>query len=403
LAFIIASDFVADMAWWAGFSLTMTAVFCILFMLFFRNFIQNTRQKDELVLQEWEKIIFDNIAVRQVKPIKFWSSKKTKSKHPKADKWKDISPDCRENKKHTLNKNLIKEELPSFLYSWNYIHSSLKGEAKISLNELGNNLDLEDKAIKMLKSLSLKNRLSAIEALGNLRSEKAFPELNKLSKHRDSIISLMAVRSLLQINFKINSRKFLPLIAVREDWSPPVVAEMLKRQGSDEISEILVKLVETCYEQKLKDRQLSRLISYLSLGHPNDYVHLINKILSESTKTEVVIACLRLVHTDEMLPKVRSLLKDERWQIRMQVVLTLGRLGNEEDVDRLVFSLNDLDWWVRYRSAGALISMPAVSYEYVENLAKTLPNQFSRDILNHVLAEIRMGCLIQPSSFTLSK
>jgi HEAT repeats len=403
LAFIIASNFVADVAWWAGFSLMMTAVFCILFMLFFRVLMNTVKQKDELVREEWEKILFENLDSNAITPIRFWSSKTKKKASLKLIKWEEKSPDCPENKKNNLNRKLVKAELPSFLFAWNYIHSSLRGTSKLELNKLGTNLNLEEHSLKMLKSLSLKNRLLAIETLGNLRSEKAIPELAKLSKHRDSVISLFAVRSLLRINFKINSKYYLPLIAVREDWSPPIVAQMLKQHGADEVSETLVKLVEECYKQKLKDRQLSRLISYLSLAHANNYIKLVNHILTESNKTEIVIACLRLIQTDDMLPRVRELHKDERWQIRMQVVLTLGRMGHEEDVERLILSLNDLDWWVRYRSAGALITMPTVTFSQIELLAKTLPNQFSRDILNHVLSEIRLGCLIQPSSFTVSK
>ncbi len=403
MAFIIASNFVADIAWWTGFSLLTTAILCILFMLFFRSFIQNSRQKSELAVYELEKIIFDNLENDGQKPIKFWSSKNKKRKSPAMLKWKETSPVCPENKLNNLSRNIVNNQLPAFLFSWNYVHLSLRGSSKLNLNRLGENLNLEEISLKMLKSIFVKNRLLAIETLGNLRSEKAIYELKKLSTHRDPVISLFAVRSLLRINFKINSKQFLPLIAIREDWSPPFVAEMLKLHGADEISEILVKLVETCYEQSLKDRQLSRIISYLSLAHPVDYSPLVNKILTESNKMEVIIACLRLVHSEEMMPRVRELLKDQRWQIRLQVVLTLGRMGHEEDVEQLIFCLNDLDWWVRYRSAGALITMPTVTYEQVELLSKTLPNQFSRDILNHVLAEIRLGCLIQPSSFTLSK
>jgi HEAT repeats len=403
LAFIIASNFVADIAWWTGFSLLATAIFCVLFMLLFRNFIQNSKQKSDLALFELEKIIFDSLENTEHKPVKFWSSKNKKRKSPAMLKWKETSPVCPENKLNNISRNIVNKQLPAFLFSWNYVHLSLRGNSKTKLNQLGESLNLEEKSLKMLKSIFVKNRLLAIETLGNLRSEKAIYELKKLSGHRDPVISLFAVRSLLRINFKINSKQFLPLIAIREDWSPPFVAEMLKVHGADEISEILVQLVETCYEQKLKDRQLSRIISYLSLVHPTAYAPIVNKIFTESNKMEVLIACLRLIHEEEMMPRVRALLKDQRWQIRLQVVLTLGRMGHEEDVEQLIFCLNDLDWWVRYRSAGALITMPTVTYEQVELLSKTLPNQFSRDILNHVLAEIRLGCLIQPSSFTLSK
>lgn len=403
MAFIIASNFIADIAWWTGFSLLTTSILCILFMLFFRSFTKTVRQNNELLVQEWEKIVFENLVYKNNKPIKFWSSKSKGKTAYKQTKWKAISIDCQANTKNNLNINLVSEGLFSFLFSWNYIHTSVRGNSKLGLNALGQNLGLEAKSLKMLNSWLLKNRLLAIETLGNLGSEKAVPALAKLAYSTDPVVSFFSVRALLRINFKVNSKHYLPLIAVREDWSPPFVAEMLKQLGCDEVSEILVKLVEKSYEQKLKDRQLSRLISYLSLAHPNDYIKIVNKIISESNKMEVLIASLRLVHSDEMLPRIRELLKDQRWQIRLQVVLTLGRLGHEEDVERLIFCLNDLDWWVRYRSAGALIAMPTVTYEQVELLAKTLPNQFSRDILNHVLAEIRLECLIQPSSFTLSK
>jgi hypothetical protein len=401
LAFIIASNFVADIAFWAGFLLFATAILCILFMLYFRRLMYSAKQNDEMVRHEWEKILFDNLESKTLKPIKFWSSKGKKLRN--AHKWTEVSPECAANKRNNLNRNLVNKELPSFLYIWNYVHDSLRGDSKISLNSLGNDLNLEENCLRLLKSKFVQKRLIAIETLGNLRSEKSVPFLKVFSTHKDPVVSLSAVRSLLRINFKTNSKEFLPLIAIREDWSPPIVAEMLKQHGADVVSEMLIKLVEESYNQNLKDRQLSRLISYLSLAHQNDYQNLVNKMFSESNKIEVLIACLRLVNSDDMLPKVRELLKDERWQIRMQVVLTLGRLGHEEDVGSLVFCLNDLDWWVRYRSACALSSMPTVTYEQLEDLSKTLPNQFSRDILTHVLAEIRLGCLIQPSSFTLSK
>ncbi|HQU83466.1 MAG TPA: HEAT repeat domain-containing protein, partial [Pyrinomonadaceae bacterium] len=139
------------------------------------------------------------------------------------------------------------------------------------------------------------------------------------------------------------------------------------------------------------------------VAHSMDYSLLINRILNESKQTEVIIACLRLVNSDYLLPHVRELMKSERWEIRMQVALTLGRLGHEEDVDLLIHALNDLDWWVRYRAACSLVTMPGMTEEKTAELAETLPNQFARDILQQVLSEIRLLCFIQPSSSYLSK
>jgi HEAT repeats len=403
LAFIIASNFVSDLAWWTGFSLFMTAIFAILFMLCFRILMNTTTQRNRKSSIQWEKVLLDNLVATAENPIEFWATKSKRKSHRLKKKLQETATTNTTKKAHAVEKLLVKSEVPSLLFQWNYMHESLRGDSKLALNSFGKTHNLEARSLKLIKSVSLKNRLLAIHTLGNLRSENAVESLEKLAAHRDSVLSLFAVRSLLRINFEENARKFLHLIATRDDWSPPIVADMLKQHGADVVSETLVKLVDECSKQQLKDRQFARLVSYLGFAQPIDYLQLVNRIFSETNKMEVMIACLRLIHSDDSLPKVRVLLNDERWQIRMQVVLTLGRLGHDEDVDRLIFCLNDLDWWVRYRSAGALISMPTVTYEKVVELSETLPNQFSRDILNHVLAENRLGCLIQPSSFTVSK
>ena len=147
---------------------------------------------------------------------------------------------------------------------------------------------------------------------------------------------------------------------------------------------------------------MSRLISYLVLAHVSDRTAVVNRILLESDEMEVLIACLRLVNSDDDLTRIRALIKDTRWEVRLQVVLTLGRLGHDEDVELLIGALDDPDWWVRYRTASVLFSMPGVTEERLESLAETLPNPFARDILRQVLNELRLLCYTQ-STLTLSR
>jgi HEAT repeat protein len=254
----------------------------------------------------------------------------------------------------------------------------------------------------LLKSPFLDNRILAINTLGNLGQENAYAEIEKLLRERDPIISSWAWRALFRINPETTLHKHLGLIADREDWSPIFVAKVLQEIEADTISEPLCRLVEESYRQSLEERQMSRLISYLVLAHVSDRTAVVNRILLESDEMEVLIACLRLVNSDDDLTRIRALIKDTRWEVRLQVVLTLGRLGHDEDVELLIGALDDPDWWVRYRTASVLFSMPGVTEERLESLAETLPNPFARDILRQVLNELRLLCYTQ-STLTLSR
>lgn len=403
MVFAIASNIVVNLAWWSGISLTALSIFVIIFMIFWRHWVETSKKRNQILAVERERILYDSIQSEDEKYLEFWSLKNSKEMESTFGFWKQKSISSGSVSRPKLLKKILNYNPSEFLFLWNYLHESVRGNSKEKLNTIARSIDLKESAIKMLDSHLLKNRLLAIGTFGNLKDETATFELIKLSNHHDPIISFWATRALLRINFEKNTERFLPLIGKRMDWSPILVAEMLKERGADEISMSLVNLVENAFAEKASERQIARLISYLSIAHPTDYTPIIIKILAETSYKEVIIACLKLVLTEDALPLVREFFKDERWQVRMQVVLTLGRIGHSKDIKFLIKALNDLDWWVRYRAACALISMPGMTEKRLLKLSNSLPNQFSRDILKHVLAEIRLKCFLQPLSFTLSK
>ena len=293
-------------------------------------------------------------------------------------------------------------DLPHLLREWNYLHETLAGESKNGLNHLINRLGLYAPTLKMLKSPFLDTRLLAINTLGNLGEPNAYDEIEKIVANRDPVVSSWAWRALFRVDTPKTIEKHLPLIVLRNEWSPIFVARVLNEIDTDEISIPLCRLAEESYATGVPERQMSRLISYLILAHVSGYNALINRILIESDEMEVLIACLRLVNSDDDLTRIRQLVKDERWEVRLQAVLTLGRLGHKEDIRLLIDALNDTDWWVRYRTAATLYSMPGITEEKLEELTETLPNLFARDILRQVLNEKRLLCFT-PTSISLSR
>lgn len=387
MVFVIAFNNAVTIAWWTGTSFTVLSLVCIAFMFWLRGWTTAARERRETVIEEWEETLFK---ATDVSVAAFFAEDAAAV----SNETTNISPES--------NLTLGRKDLPHFLYEWNYLHESLAGESKKGLNFLADSLELTDMTLGLLRSPFLDKRILAINTLGNLGKENSYKKIEKLLGDRDPIISSWAWRALFRINTEKTIEKHLRLIAAREDWSPIFIAKVLQEIEVDTISAPLCRLVEESFRRHTKERQMSRLISYLILAHVSDYNRLVNKILLETGEMEVIIACLRLVNSDDDLTRIRELIRDERWEVRMQVVMTLGRLGHAEDIPLLIESLNDLDWWVRYRTASVLFSMPGMTEQRIEELSETLPNQFSRDILRQVLTEMRLLCYTQ-TTFTLSR
>ena len=153
----------------------------------------------------------------------------------------------------------------------------------------------------MLKSNSIENQILAINTLGNLQDEQAYEMIEKLVFSHDPILSLWAWRALFRIDFNETLDKYLWMIAWREDWSPTFVVKVLTELNKDLISQPLAELAEEFYQEEISERQLARLISYLSIADPNLYESLVHRILKVSDEKEVIIACLRIVHSHRSL------------------------------------------------------------------------------------------------------
>lgn len=399
MAHVIAFNLTVSLAWWTGICFTSLSLFCIGFMFCLRGRNELFKDRNEAFIEKWQETLYE---------FTFSPESELRVKGQEAHK---LTADEKKNLLFTLHEKgrfdpiepLPNQDLPNFLFLWNYLHETLRGDSKENLNSLAQILDVNKNAFKMLKSISLEKQILAINTLGNLHEQMAYEEIEKLIFRRDPIISLWAWRALFRIDFEETLEKHLSMIAQRKDWSPTFVVKVLLELDRDLISEPLVRLAEKNYRNEIGERQLARIVSYLTITHVSSYAPLIHKILHASEQTEVLIACLRLVNSGESLPRVRDLVKSERWEIRLQVVQTLGRLGHAEDIQLLINSLNDLDWWVRYRSASSLMLMPSMTEKKIETLAEVLPNEFARDILKQVLAETRLLCYTQPSSSILSK
>jgi len=113
----------------------------------------------------------------------------------------------------------------------------------------------------------------------------------------------------------------------------------------------------------------------------------VRSIITRTKNVECLAACLRVFADVDDLGTVREYLYHPSWQVRVQAVNVLARLGSTRDLDALALLLTDSEWWVRYRTAKAICALPGVDMAHIQKLSAEHHDAFARDMLVHVLAE----------------
>lgn len=267
---------------------------------------------------------------------------------------------------------------------WSYYHEFLRGSCKDNLNILGRRAGLDLYAKGNLRSDSTKDRLMAIEALGNLRDRESRRLLRPISEVANPYLSLAAVHALLRIDPREEIGRTVELITLRPDWSPARVIAMLSEAGPDVISVPLARAVV-----EIDPAYKPLLIIYLGTAEEPIALQAIRQVLMASDDDQVLLTCLyqlaRMSHP-EGLRLLRTYLDHSNWLIQLHAVTGLGRMGGEEDVDDLVRMLCHRRFWIRYRAAQALTKLPTMTRERLVRIRRQQTDRFATDILEQVIA-----------------
>jgi len=361
LEFATASENTVRIVWWIGIATNLCVVLMMVQVLAFRGIVVFRERKRRRVEKLWEPILLDSVtAVPKRVP------------------------------------RLRAADSYEFLTLWNYLHESVRDEAGEKLNETARMAGADAAARHFLKQGNVRKSLMAMTTLGNLRDEDSRDALEEFVGGSDATLSFTAAQALMRIDAEKAVKILMPLIARRMDWSLEAVAAMFKKAGADVISLPLSKaIVAACVkDEAIQDKGVAglhihapRLIYLLRLAHPRFVTYAVRFVLLTTTEIESVIAALKVYDDPAILPTVRALLDDSRWQIRVNAAQAIGRTGTADDEKLLLGALHDTEWWVRYRATQALANLPSVDSEKLEHYAAVQTNEFSGDILRQVLAE----------------
>jgi len=172
----------------------------------------------------------------------------------------------------------------------------------------------------------------------------------------------------------------------RDDWPLVKVAAMLGEVPQEVLAPALSNALRVVTPQGAP-----RLLNLLEIAPLGDTWPAVGPLLRADHPVEVIVAALKACSDPRALDAVRSLAAHPQWIVRVQAAAALGRLGGEEDAQRLQTMLGDPEWWVRYRAGLALVQLPFVSRQSLTALCAQLGDRFAADMLRQVLAETAPG------------
>lgn len=274
-----------------------------------------------------------------------------------------------------------------FLYLWNYLQESIKGDASGQLNNVARLAGMDTVAIRLLHTGRLRLQLLAVATLGHLKEASVWDELVRLAQAHNAFLAIEAARAMVRIRPKAAIPLLIPLISTRSDWSPLKVMALLNEAGADLVSIALAQATVSA-----PPPIAARLIRLLASLRSSYALPIIRQLMNEQKPTEDVIAASLSFFGEcsnpRDLPMVRVYLTHPTWFIRVQAATALGKIGMEEDEARLIGLLGDTHWWVRYRAAEALSSLPSMTELKMAELQTTLLTIESQEVITPFLTKL---------------
>lgn len=272
------------------------------------------------------------------------------------------------------------------LEEWNRSRSIVDGSSADNLIDLARRLGIPGMAAKLLQKRRVQSQIMAVQTFGHLRDENRFDDIRPLLDHPNTALSMTAATSLIEIDPAKGVRLVVPLIQQRRDWPKNRVSIMLREAGTEIISEPIFRAIRAAdNEDKSYLLQFARLIE----SEARDL--LVEDLIRESNDAGVLNAALRLISGFRGVPRIAALTQHDAWFVRMQAAKVLGRVGQQEHLSLLESLLNDREWWVRYRAAQSITSLPFLGPNQLRQVRQRQKDPFASDILQQCLAEVGLA------------
>jgi len=300
-------------------------------------------------------------------------------------RWRGIFATSILSRQHAENEllpRMRRHQRTDLLEEWNRARDTVEGSAADNLIILADRLGFARIARELLRSRRLSARLLGVQTLGHLRDADSWGAITALVASPNTALSVTAAVALAEIDPARAIEQLVPMIPQRRDWPRTRVSRILRKAGSELVSEPLYRAIRSGDE----DEKIY-LLQFGPLAEAETVDALCDEIIRSTNHPGVLTAALKQVSGHAGVPRLPSLTRHEAWYVRMQVAKVLGRVGQMEHVSLLASLLDDPEWWVRYRAAQALVRLPFLGPNALRDLRERQGDRYARDMLEQAMAE----------------
>jgi len=300
--------------------------------------------------------------------------------------WRDVFAEAMLSETAARNFKLPKvrrSDRTDLLEEWNRARSIVDGSAADNLVTLGRRAGVPELALRLLHKRRVQPRILAAQTFGHLRDRERRDEIRQLLNHDNTALSITAAVALVEIDPDFAVPIVVPMIETRRDWPKNRVANMLREAGSGRVSEPMYRAIRSATNESK-----TYLLQFARLVEPEVLDALIDDLIRSSNDPGVLNAALKLVSGVRGVPRIAALTQHEAWFVRMQSAKVLGRVGQQEHLSLLESLLDDKEWWVRYRAAQAISSLPFLGPNQLRQIRERQDDRFACDILQQSFAEV---------------
>lgn len=275
-----------------------------------------------------------------------------------------------------------------FMRMWLHCQMSLQGPSRQRLAELGLRMGCREMALARVDSTHYSERMVGLLALGFLQDRTSVPTLKERLERGSSHSVIYAARALMEIDQVEHGAAVVDALLAYEGLDFALVSVLLKPFKL----QLDPALMQACPQPQAavgealhaQAFQWLRLAQALNLLVPQ---WRLTPFLFSEQHIEVLIAALRLVQGEQGAEAVARHVHHPDWRVRAQVARSLGRIGDLMHKPILLGLLTDRQWWVRYRSAQALLQMPGMRHDHLLAEVVATNDRYALSMLNAVHAE----------------
>lgn len=275
-------------------------------------------------------------------------------------------------------------DIEAFMKVWARILESVRGDYRDALVAFLHKTRVPELLRRRLKQGFLRERLLCVATLGSIQDEPSRPALAELALGKDPFLSLAAASALVRIQPRESVEMLLPHMVARHDWPLSRVHAALSEGDPGMVSNELVGFVMA----SMPDVPL-RAIRLMGLVRQESRSMLIRTLLMFQVDMdwESEAALLDEIQDPLLGDLARDRLSHPEWRVVVAAVKAIGRVGDSDDVLAVFPLLEHGQWWVRYRAARTIASLPGIKPIEIELMASRHQDPYARDMLRFALSE----------------